>query len=53
MHLLYKITQQNASSSEQLANGSIAMNEEAIKLSKVMKFFKVDIDNKNKKNFRS
>ncbi|NQY95094.1 MAG: HAMP domain-containing protein, partial [Campylobacteraceae bacterium] len=44
MHLLDKMTQQNASSSEQLANSSIVMNEEAIKLAEVMKFFKVDVD---------
>ena len=42
MHELDKMTQQNASSSEQLSNSSVIMNEEAVKLAEVMKFFKVD-----------
>jgi len=42
MHELDKMTQQNASSSEQLSNSSVIMNEEAVKLAEVMKFFKMD-----------
>ncbi|MCP4969131.1 MAG: chemotaxis protein, partial [Arcobacter sp.] len=41
MNELDKVTQQNASASEQLATSSSSMKEEAIKLDNVMKFFKV------------